>query len=38
MKKTNLIVASFLSIMMLSCNQVKEEAKKEVDNAVNRTN
>lgn len=38
MKKTNVILASFLSIMMLSCNQVKEEARKEVDNAVNRTN
>lgn len=38
MKKTNVILASFISIMMLSCNQVKEEAKKEVDNVVNRTN
>lgn len=38
MKKTNLVIASFLSIMMLSCNQVKEEAQKEVENAVNQTN
>ncbi len=37
MRKTNLVVASLLGVMMLSCNQVKEETKKEVENAVNQT-
>jgi len=28
MKKTNLVLVSLLGILALSCNQVKEDAKK----------
>jgi len=38
MKKQKLVLVSLLGIMLLSCNQIKEEAQKEVENQINKTN
>ena len=37
MKKTNLLLVSLLGVLVLSCNQVKEDAKNELEGVLKQT-